>query len=84
MAVYDDYGRTSGEVNFGSHLEVPEAYVVDSTTEGVTYICFADAPFRCVRRVTQRDGMTTAEFSMGAWDNRATLAYQPVNTTLEV
>lgn len=84
MAVYDDYGRTSSDANFKSHSEVPEPYLVDAAVEDVTYICFTDAAFRCVRRITQANGLTTTEFSMGAWADRATLTYQPINSTLEV
>ncbi len=83
MALYDEYGRISGTPNFGSHAEVLEPYLVDAATEGVTYICFADTAFRCVRRITQTNGITTTEFAMGAWPDRATLTYHPVNTTLE-
>jgi len=84
MAVYDDYGRTSAEAGFGSHSEVPEPYVVDAATAGVTYICFADAPLRCIRRITQADGVSTTEFTMGDWALRTELTvWQPVNTTME-
>ncbi len=84
MLVYDDYGRSSNNPNFGSKSEVPEPYMVDAAAEDVTYICFANTTPRCVRRITQADGVTTTEFSMGAWADRATLTYQPVNTTMEL
>ncbi len=83
MALYDDYGRPQGDAHFGSHAEVPEPYIVDASQTGVTYICFVDTASRCVRRVTQANGITTTEFSIGSWENRAGLVYQPINTTRE-
>lgn len=45
---------------------------------------FADTTTHCVRRITEADGATTVEFTIGNWENRANLTYQPVNTTLEI
>ena len=82
--VYDDYGRTSDDPDFGSRSETPEPYIVDAAGVGVIYICFDDTTTRCVRRITEADGATTVEFAIGNWENRANLTYQPVNTTLEI
>ena len=36
--VYDDYGRTSDDPDFGSRSETPEPYIVDAAGVGVIYI----------------------------------------------
>lgn len=38
--VYDDYGRTSDDPDFGSRSETREPYIVDAAGVGVIYICF--------------------------------------------
>ena len=77
--VYDDYGRTSDDPDFGSRSETPEPYIVDAAGVGVIYICFADTTTRCVRRITEADGATTVEFAIGNWENRANLTYHAGN-----
>ncbi|MBS1368320.1 MAG: hypothetical protein HPZ91_00030 [Lentisphaeria bacterium] len=84
VTVYDDYGRTQDDPYFGQKSEVPEPYMVDLTNTDVTYICFTDAPARCIRRISRNGRVTVTEFAVGAWENRASLTYQPVNTKLEV
>lgn len=82
--IYDDYGRTEDDPYFGQKSEVPEPYMVDTSNSNVTYICFDNTPVRCVRRISKNGGLTLVEFSIGTWENRTMLAYQPINTTWEI
>ena len=59
-------------------------YIVDAKTQGTTYKCFLDTPKRVIWRETVQDGVTTLEFGYGAWKDRATLEYAPINGSLEV
>ncbi len=79
--IYDDYGRPQDDPRFGSKSEVPEPYLVDTAAANVTYLCFSDAAERCIRRITRSGSLTTAEFAIGPWEERASLTYLPVNTT---
>lgn len=64
--------------------EAPEAYIVDASASGVTYICYDNRANRIVRRITVANGVTTVEFSYGRWADRASLQYVPINGMLEV
>lgn len=84
IVVYDQYGRRPGSNHYGSNVETPEPYRVDEA-ENIIYICYFDTPQRAVRRITTgADGSTTIEWAHGAWDQRSTLDYQPVNDWKEV
>ena len=50
----------------------------------VCYVCYYDTPIRAVRRITVTGTITTVEVAMGAWANRASLTYYPVNHVFEV
>lgn len=47
------------------------------------FLCFSEDEIRCVRRISETDTSVTFEFAMGAWEDRETLAYQPLNTFCE-
>jgi len=50
----------------------------------VTYLCFDDAPLRPIHRVTKTATETVVEWAYGAWAERESLVYVPINQTLEV
>lgn len=84
-AIYDHWGNRESSVNFiGSRVRDPEPYVIDEATAGTTFICYADTPNRAIRRITEADGITTVEWAYGAWEERASLNYVPINETVEV
>lgn len=62
----------------------PEPYIVDEATSGVVYLCYANTANRAIRRITTADSVTTIEWAYGAWADRATLTYHPINETIEV
>lgn len=82
---YDRWGNRKRKAQY---LFTPqydlEAYIVDEATEGTTYICYSNAPKRAIRRITAADGVTTVEWSFGAWDDRASLEYVPICNAIEV
>ena len=57
----------------------PLPYQVDKASDA-TYICFFDTPKRAIHRV--KDGKV--EVAYGAWDDRASLTYGPVNELITV
>lgn len=50
----------------------------------VTYICFTDAARRPIHRITKNATETVIEWAYGAWADRATLPYIPINQTRNV
>lgn len=52
----------------------------------VTYSCFKNTTPRAIHRVTTdpATGQKTMEWAWGAWEDRATLTYRPVNDTLTI
>ena len=59
-------------------------YLIDAKTAGTKYMCFNDTPKRVIWRETVADNVTTLEFAWGAWNNRASLTYYPINGTCPV
>ena len=57
----------------------PLPYQVDDQGD-VTYVCFFDTPKRAIHRI--KDGKV--EVAYGAWADRATLTYGPVNELITV
>ena len=51
-----------------------------------TYLCYTNDPIRAIRRIhkTQSGGVktTTVENGVGAWEDRASLTYYPVNEAI--
>ena len=67
------------------------AYIVENAGGGITYICFTpdDANGkRVVQRITEETvggaTTTTIEHAYGAWADRATLTYYPINQAIPV
>lgn len=65
----NDYNVPSGAIE-------PYITLVDGDT---TYICFFNTPERAIHRITNASGTTTKEKAYGAWDDRASLDYIPIN-----
>ena len=80
----DKFGQDS--TSYGYRYMELEPYIVDEATDGVTYICYTNEPIRAIRRVhkTQSGGVktTTVENAVGAWEDRASLTYYPVNEAI--
>ena len=83
---YDRYGRATGYI---SPIEgAPEAYMIDQSNSNVTYVCYyetGDAP-RAIRRIEKdtATGVTRITIGWGAWNDRTTIDYYPVNSVFTV
>lgn len=83
---YDRYGRPAGYIN---PIEgAPEAYLVDQSNPDLTYVCYYEtgADPRAIRRVEKNTdtGVTRICVGWGAWADRATIDYYPVNSVFTV
>ena len=62
--------------------------MVEDTGTGVKYMCYNDKPQRAIQRITKtKVGTVTTtkiENAFGAWEDRATLEYFPVNDPIIV
>lgn len=79
----------------GNKRTSPSPYIVSekgTATPKVTYVCFSSDPLRVIQRITV-SGVTIGsedwtetkiEFSYGAWEDRETLNYVPINEVIEV
>ena len=86
---YDRYGNLQGEIPSLPGKIVP--YITEQAGGGVTYMRFFpdDADGKCaIQRVTEisSDGVKTQTFehTYGAWDDRETLTYYPINQAIPV
>lgn len=63
-----------------------EPYKIKKADETTTFVCFHDQDPRPIHKIVKdaATGDITVTWAYGAWDNAASLAYQPVNTTKEV
>ena len=81
---YDRYGRAAGYIN---PIEgAAEPYIVDQASLTTQYICYYEtgsAP-RAIRRIVQVDSDTQICVGWGAWANRASINYYPVNSVFTV
>ena len=77
----DCYGFEATSVFFQRKRLLPHRVLTDGD---VTYLCLDDAPIRPIHRITKTGGETVIEWALGAWENRDSLAYVPINRTLEV
>ncbi len=75
--IIDHFGRRQNSVDFRGPDPLP--YVIDDQGD-VTYVCFFDSPKRAIHRI--KDGKV--EVAYGAWADRATLTYGPVNELITV
>jgi len=81
---YDRYGRAAG---YSNPIEgAPEPYVIDQATLTTQYICYyeTDSAPRAIRRVVTVAGDTQVCVGWGAWANRASINYYPVNSVFTV
>ena len=78
--IVDCFGRRAGSAEFRSPVE-PLPYLYDAGGEsGPAYVCFDESEKRAIHRITTgSDGVKKVEFAYGAWADRASLTYQPVN-----
>jgi hypothetical protein len=77
----DIYGRPDSHMLFGKQANPYQ--MEEDTSTGITYIrYFNDTVSRIWRVTTATDGTvttTTFEYADGAWADRATLTYAPIN-----
>lgn len=80
---FDRWGNWQGDLASAPGRTVP--YIISEEGE-YTYICYTNTPIRGIRRVhkTQSGGVktTTVENAVGAWEDRASLTYYPVNEAI--
>lgn len=86
---YDRYGGYQG-TNPAPPAE-KLAYIVEDAGGGITYVCYTpdDANGnRVIERITKASSggatTTTIEHGYGAWADRATLTYYPINQAIPV
>lgn len=72
----DIYGRPRNAFYWG---QPAQAYMIDEADENTTYICFYDTAERMIHRIKKDGTVTTIERAWGAWENRASLSYIPIN-----
>lgn len=85
--IYDKFGRPQEHI--GYKWGEMEPYLVEENTDtGITYICYDDGVTRAIRKITETTvgNVTTTkiEIGYGAWANRASVTYQPINKALSV
>ena len=83
---YDRYGRPAGYIN---PIEgAPEGYLIDQANPDTTYVCYYEtgADPRAIRRIEKdtNTGITRISVGWGAWSDRATIDYYPVNSVFTV
>lgn len=81
---YDRYGRPAGYQN---PIEGKvEAYLVDKTSDTTQYICYYETGSdpRAIRRIVKASGQTQICVGWGAWTDRTTIDYYPVNSVFTV
>lgn len=83
MGYFDRWGNWQGDISSAPGRTVP--YIV-SEEGNVIYICYDNKPIRGIKRITKTQSgaikTTTIEIAVGAWDDRATLNYVPVNEAI--
>ena len=77
----DQSGFESTSVDF--HRRKLSPYRV-AENGSVTYLCFDDGVLRPIHRITKSTTETVIEWAYGAWTDRESLTYVPINQTLEV
>ena len=89
ITYYDRYGRSMGSVPSLPGKIVP--YISEQAGGGITYNRFFpdDSNGKCaIQRVTEESSggtkTQTFEHTYGAWDDRATLTYYPINQAIPV
>ena len=77
----DQYGFEAMSVDF--HRRKLQPYRVAEAGD-VTYLCFDNGDLRPIHRITKTGSETVIEWAFGAWADRATLSYLPINQTRNV
>ena len=77
----DQYGFEATSVDF--HRRKLQPYRVAEAGD-ITYLCFDNGDLRPIHRITKTDTETVIEWAYGAWADRVSLNYVPINQTLEV
>ena len=84
---YDKFGRPAGYYN--PIQGEPEPFLIDQITNAdgstVMYVCYYAADVTAIRRVvTTASGDIQVCVGWGAWEDRATIDYYPVNIVFVV
>ena len=77
----DQYGFEATSVDFHKRKLQPYRVAEDGD---ITYLCFDDGDLRPIHRITKTGSETVIEWTYGAWGDRATLSYLPINQTRDV
>ena len=78
----DNFGRRETSGGYLSPVEpLPYQVAVDGDK---TYVSFYNTNPRAIHRITTAGDVKTVEFAFGSWDERANLAYIPINSVMEV
>ncbi len=77
----DQYGFEATSVDF--HRRKLQPYHVAEGGD-ITYLCFDNGDLRPIHRITKTGSETVIEWAYGAWSDRATLSYLPINQTRDV
>ena len=83
----DCYGNRNDRA--GARFNTPAGkkrpYLIDEAGNGVTYVCYDNAPRRAIQKGVKTGNITTIAWAFGEWDNRANLTYTAtLNETLTV
>ena len=85
---FDRYGNCQGDIPSLPGEIIP--YIVEDAGGGITYICYFpdDGSGVAVKRITESSSggatTTTIEHAYGAWADRASLTYYPINQAIPV
>lgn len=77
---FDCYGFDAASEGF--RRKTLEAHLV-KTIGADTFVCFTDAPARCIHRIRRTADGASVTWAFGAWEDAATLDYIPINQTRE-
>jgi len=77
----DQYGISSVSENFQRRRLQPYRISVEGNT---TYICFDGDEKRPIHRITKSETERVFEWAYGSWEQRANLAYIPINQVMEI
>lgn len=86
---YDIYGRNNRQSGYDPSARLPyKEEITESAGTTTVYKVYDSSASGAIYKetITEADGVTsiTRELSYGAWADRATLTYVPVNDTVEV
>lgn len=81
---YDRFGRRVGCIN--SMIAQPDTYLLAQASETTKYLCYYETGSgpRAIWRIVKVSGMTQICVGWGAWADRETIAYYPINSIFVV